>query len=372
MLETLLLVVWLVAFATLLINLLALPGLREDAPTDGALESVVIPARNEAQDIEKTVRAMLAQTYRALEVIVVNDRSTDDTGAILESIRDPRLTVMHGAEPPAGWLGKPWALHQGSVAAKGELLLFVDADIVYRPEAVAGLIDVLERRKVAMAALMPHFAMRGFWENVLLPQLAVLAYMFVPLWLANTTRFVRLGLGAGAGNLIRRDVYQAIGGHEVLRDAVVDDVALGRLVRRHRERTLVVRAERFAEVRMYRGFREVWDGFTKNTFASLGRSYVVAILALPVGFVVHILPYTLALTGSAVSIATVAVISVTRLVLFLVLRYSVLSALFAHPLMMGVWLGILIRSTWRTGVRGELAWRGRTYDAAQTRFGADR
>ena len=125
------LVVWVLAFARTLLNLATVPRLSADAhPSHEPLVSIVIPARNEARVIERTIRALLAQDYSALEVIVVSDRSTDDTAAIARSIADPRLIVVDGEEPPSGWLGKPWALHQGSGLARGEMLLFVDADLI--------------------------------------------------------------------------------------------------------------------------------------------------------------------------------------------------------------------------------------------------
>src|SRR5205814_5609801 len=118
---------WAFSLATTILNLVLIPKLRVSRQASGVRVSIIIPARNEARTIEQTVRFMLAQTYRDLEVIVVDDRSTDATGAILDSIADPRLIVIHGAELPDGWLGKPWACFQGSQRASGELLLFVDA-----------------------------------------------------------------------------------------------------------------------------------------------------------------------------------------------------------------------------------------------------
>jgi len=115
------LIAWLLAFFRTLLNLLSTRFLPAAASDDGTLVSVVIPARDEARTIERTIRAMLAQTHRNLELIVVDDRSADQTGTIADGIalEDPRLRVIHGEEPPLGWLGKPWALHQGSARASG-------------------------------------------------------------------------------------------------------------------------------------------------------------------------------------------------------------------------------------------------------------
>ena len=301
----------------------------------------------------------------------MDDRSTDSTGAILSSIDDPRLIAIRGEEPPAGWLGKPWALHQGSVRASGELLLFVDADVLYQPPAVAAAVARLEESGAALTSLFPKLGMHGFWEHIAMPNLAVFAFMVLDVWVSNRTRTPMLAIGGGPGNLVRRDIYDAAGGHEALRDAVVDDVALARLIRRSGHRTEVVRADDLVYVRMYRGLRQVVDGFTKNCFATFGRRYVMTLVMFLLSIVLHIYPYAAALTGDAAAIATVIVISASRLVLFSSLGYRLDNALFGNPLMVLLWMWILIRSTWITGVRRRLHWRGRMYDASRTRFGAD-
>jgi chlorobactene glucosyltransferase len=330
-----------------------------------------VPARDEERMIGRAVRALLAQNYPALEVIVVNDRSVDATGAILGAIDDPRLVVVKGDDPPAGWLGKPWALHQGSLRARGELLLFVDADVLYEEGTVAAAVAAIEARGPAMIALFPRFVMHGAWEHIAMPNLPLTAFIALPLWLANRTRIRVLGIGGGPGNLVRRDAYDAAGGHEALRDAVVDDIALARLVRRAGLRTEIVRAADFVSVRMYHGLREIVDGFTKNFFATLGRSYLAVAAAAVLMPLMWIAPYAGALAGNRIWLAALAVMTLLRVILFAALGYSMVSALFGALPMALVWLWILARSTWKTGIRRQLHWRGRTYDASRTRFGAD-
>ena len=366
------LIAWAATFLRTLLNLKLIPRLPADAPDDGPRLSVIIPARNEERRIEQTIRALLAQTYRNFEIVVVDDRSTDRTPQILASLADPRLRIVGGEEPAAGWLGKPAALHLGSRHATGELLLFIDADIIYAPQGIAAAVQMYRRAGVSMLALLPHIEMRGFWENVAMPMLATTVYSFLPLWFSNRTRFSLLGIGGGTGNMIARADYDAIGGHDALKDAVIDDVALARLVRRRGRRSVAVRAEDFVSVRMYHGGREIAQGFTKNVFVVLGRSYVATIVLAILGQIFHVWPYFLALAGDVLGIIIVALITTTRLILFTALRYPLLSALFAHPLMVLFWTWISFRSAWITGVKRQLPWRGRTYDATEARFGADR
>jgi chlorobactene glucosyltransferase len=370
----LLLAAWLLALGRTILNLLLVPRIRAVpllAPTP--LVSVIIPARDEERMIGRTVRAFLAQTWPSLELIVVNDRSTDATGAILAQLaaEDSRLIVIDNEEPPAGWLGKPWALHQGSLRARGELLLFVDADVLYEPEAVAAAVAHLQQSGAPMLSLLPRFVMHGFWEHIAMPNLAFFAYTVLPLWLSNRTRMPLLAIGGGTGNLIHRADYDAVGGHGSLRDAVVDDVALARLVRRSGRPTTVALADHLVSVRMYEGLGEVVRGFTKNGFAVVGRSYVWMIVFLALGFVLHVLPFLLALRGDIFAIAAVGVLTLVRVILFVALGYRLDNALFGHLPMIGVWFVIMLRSVWYTGIRRQLLWRGRTYDARRTRFGAD-
>ena len=367
------LVAWIATFFRTVLNLILVRRLPAGAPDDGPRISIIIPARNEERDIERTVRAFLAQSYRNLEIIVIDDHSSDATPSILARLDHPRLRVFRGEETPPGWLGKPWALHQGSRHATGEILLFVDADIIYdSPQAISRAVAGFRESGVAMIALLPKIEMVGFWENVAMPMLAIAALSFFPTWFANRSRIGILGIGGGTGNMILRSEYDAIGGHEALKDAVIDDVGLARLTRRSGRRTVVWRGDDVLSVRMYHGGSEIVRGFTKNIFVVLGRSYVSTVVWFVLGVLFHILPYGLALAGDVVAMATVATLTATRVVLFRSLRYPLGYALLAHPLMIAFWGWISLRSAWIVGVRKQLAWRGRMYDPAQTRFGADR
>ncbi len=367
LLSIIILIFWILAFARTLLNLALTPRLSSRLPRRFPRVSVIIPARDEERTIERTVRAFLAQTYPEVEIVVVNDRSVDRTGEILA--RFETILVVHNEEPPPGWLGKPWALHQGSHHATGELLLFVDADVIYEPDALTSAVAHLDTCDAALLSLFPRLEMHGFWEHVVMPNLAVFAFSFLPLWLANRTRIPLLAVGGGPGNLVRRQDYEAVGGHEPLKDAVVDDVALARLLRRGGRRTETVRAEDRITVRMYHGLAEILRGFTKNAFAVCGYNYFVAALFLSLAFVFHLLPFVLALAGNLFAIAAVAIIALTRVVLFASIGYRLDSALLGHPLMIGAWCWILLRSVWFTGIRRRLHWRGRTYDAGNTKFG---
>jgi glycosyltransferase involved in cell wall biosynthesis len=371
-LGSILIAYWALALLNTILNLLLIRRLRPGAIGRGPLVSIIVPARDEERAIEATVRALLAQDYPFLELIVVNDRSTDATGTILASIDDPRLTVIDNIEPPDGWLGKPWALHEGSRRAKGDLLLFVDADILYGPGALGAAVAEIERSGVTMLALFPHIEMQGVWENAAMANLTMFGFTFLPTWLGDRLRVTTLAIGGGTGNLIRRADYEAIGGHEALKAAVIDDIGLARHVRSSGRHTELVRADDLISVRMYHGLGEIVRGFTKNAFATMDRRYVFVTFGLLLALLVNVFPYLRAATGDRLAIVTIGLITLTRVILFLAVRYPLWSALLLHPLQVLIWTFIMARSMWITGVRRQLDWRGRSYDAGRTRFGAER
>ncbi len=366
----------------LLVNLLLIPRLSvaSRAPAGTAPRvSVVVPARNEERDIEAGVRSQLSQRYPDFEVIVVEDRSTDGTGAILERLsrENPRLRVLRGVEPPPGWLGKPHALAQGAAAASGELLLFVDADVRYDSRALSEAVSYLEARRLDFLVLLPRIEMRGFWENVLMPYLLV-AFFQAPGFLANWPRPRWIAAGGGAGNLVRRRVYDAVGGHAALRDSVVDDVRLGFTVKSAGHRFEVVRAEDRIAVRMYRGFREIFDGFTKNVaYIYRGAAGVVVFAMTALTLATALLPAAVLVSAAAgvsllpadVGLAAVglAVAVLARMVLAGALGDPLWPGL-ANPIMVSIWFGILVRSLYRRFVSKRLTWRGRHFEARRARF----
>ena len=364
------------------LNLRTMPRLsrpRRPDPPFWPRVSVVIPARNEERGIEEAVRSQLAQDYPDLEVIVVEDRSTDSTRRILERVarEDARLRVIDGVEPASGWLGKPHALHEGAVAATGAILLFADADVRYQRQTVREAVALLEAGRLDFLALFPGFEMRGFWENVLMPYIPV-TYFFGLGFLANSDRHRWIAAGGGAGNMVRRSAYEAVGGHAAMRNSVIDDVRLAMAVKRKGYRCRIARADDRVRVRMYRGFREIFDGFTKNaSFVFAGGFGLVFLLGTALTVTAALAPLA-ALCAAALGLPVAPGdirLAACAFVLGLLLR-AMLAALLSwpqwtawtQPLMAAAWGAIILRSLFWRFVRRELRWRGRRYDAVRARF----
>jgi len=371
------------AAVVLPVNLIAMPRLSRAAKglPAGPLPrvSAVIPARNEELEIERAVRSHLSQQYPDLQVIVVDDRSTDRTPAILAAVarEDPRLVVVTGGDLPEGWLGKPRALWEGAQVADGELLLFADADVRYDPRALREAVTALEGRGLDLIAFFPRLEMRGFWENVLLPYLSVGVFLGLG-FVATMRRFRGLALGAGVGNLVRRRAYDAMGGHAALRNSVIDDVHLAIAVKRAGFRVGAFRADDRIAVRIYRGFRGVWNGFTKNVawaFPGAGGVFLFA-------FTLVLLAISIAPTGALIAAAIGVslargdtLLAVAVLAGCVLVRASLAAALsdplwpaMTHPIMAAVWAGLIGRSLFHRFIRKRLTWRGREFDARSARF----
>ena len=273
-----------VAWATVLLWLVgalltwrSVRGHRALAPAPGQhltgapapLVSVLVPARNEEHRVlEEALRSMLAQDYGRLEVIAVNDRSTDLTGPILHALAraDARLRVIEGAEPPAGWLGKPHAMRQALAAARGEWVLATDADIIFEPAAVrTALAHALEHAYDALT-LLPRVVCLTFWERVFMPSFGWFMLTARPLARVNDPRR-KESLGIGGFFLIRRELLARHGGYDAVRDEVAEDLRLAEILKGAGARLRVEDGSVLVRTRMHATFGEIWEGFTRNLFA---------------------------------------------------------------------------------------------------------
>jgi chlorobactene glucosyltransferase len=250
-------------------------------PVDAPLISVCIPARNEERNIRACVEAVLAQDYPNLEIIVLDDRSTDKTPEILRDLfmesrsllRDIRqqaaeLHVLNGSDLPSGWAGKPHALFQAATVARGDWLCFIDADTFLTPIALSACFAKAIESKADMFTIMTFQILGSFWERVVMPLvMTALSVGFSPRKVNDPTR--KDAIANGQFILIKRSVYVAIGGHESVKNQIVEDKAISEQVKWNGYRLIVADGREAARTRMYTSLPEMWEGWTKNIYLGL-------------------------------------------------------------------------------------------------------
>ena len=242
--------------------------------------SIIAAARNEARGIEAAVTSLLRLDYPALEIVIVNDRSTDETGAILERLsnvvssgfsRHSPSKIVTITELPDGWLGKNYALQVGADSATGDLILFTDADIVFEPTTLRRAVALLEMQHTDHLAVIPDIDVPGVALNAFVAAFAVFFSMYARPWKVRDPRS-SAHIGVGAFNLIRREVYRAIGGHRAIAMRPDDDIKLGKLVKKHGFRQDVAVGRDLITVEWYASIGELVDGLMKNAFAGVDYS----------------------------------------------------------------------------------------------------
>ncbi len=351
--------------------------------------TILVPARNEECRIRACLTSLVAQEPPVREIILLDDRSGDRTAEIARDLgfrEEPgsRLRLIRGAELPEGWVGKNWACHQLSEDADpaSTHLLFTDADTIHSPGCVSAALDHALAVRADLLSLWPD-QITGTWSEKLVIPLGYLLFMaFQPFpflsWLqAKPERVARWGIpkerlamiGAANGQflLFRREAYRSLGGHEALKDHLVEDVAFGRRVAsRTGEGMRLVNADGIdlLRCRMYSGLAELWEGFSKNLRPVFEESHLSFMLFGVVIGGLFLLPFCLLPEAGLAPFVGIAVVLVMGMRLLLTLRFRTSWLGFiAHPF--GVALALLIAlNSWRLCLRRGIVWKGRVYSGA--------
>lgn len=234
--------------------------------------SAIIPARNEEANIARCVRSVASQRG-VREIIVADDHSEDATAAILEDLKKeiPQLRTIRLESLPPGWLGKTHAVETAARLAEGEWLLFTDADTEHLCGSLVVLLERAKSRQADLLSLSPGQLTPTWWEKAVIPQVYVRLARLYPFDLVNDRRSA-VAAANGQYLLIRRDVYERVGGHRAVSSAVLEDVELARRVKASGGRLLFVPGGQWVRTRMYRRFTEMWRGWTKNLYLLYGGS----------------------------------------------------------------------------------------------------
>ena len=326
----------------------------------GEAVSVLLPVRDEAHRVGPCVRALLAQErVPDLEVVVLDDGSRDGTPDVVRAGAgaDPRLRLVRGAPPPAGWLGKPYACAQLAAYARGSVLVFVDADVVLEPLAVAAAVTLLRTSGLDLVSPYPRQVAGSLAERLVQPLLQWSWLTTVPLRVAERSRRPSLAVANGQFLVVDGRAYARAGGHHAVRDEVLDDVALLRALERAGGRGVVVDGTGLGSCRMYEGWRELREGYAKSLWSAFGTpagaAAVVGGLALA-----YVAPAVAALRGSPVGLAGYLAAVAGRALAARRTGARAWPDALAHPLSVAL-VGWLTADSWRRRRSGTLAWKGR-------------
>lgn len=351
------------ALNTLLVRRLPVVG-EADRPVLEPV-SLLLPARNEEHNITEVVADLLAQTGLAdFEVIVLDDGSTDATYGALADFSDPRLRVVRGGTqpPPPGWLGKPWACHRLAERARGDVFVYVDADVRLAPNAVAGAIRLLRSERLSLVSAFPREEAESRMERLVQPMLAWAWLTFLPAQLSEALQAPSLGAANGQFVVVDASSYRRAGGHAAVRGKVIEDIELARSFRRAGESTTVVLGTELLTCRMYSGREELIAGYSKNVWAAFG-GLLGSVAVNAVLLFTYVLPALALISGNAEAMLAgllgVAAGVANRAVVARVAGDRVWPDSLAMPVSIGVTSWITAVSWWRHS-QGTNDWKGRS------------
>ena len=359
---------YLVAALDLLRGNRSVQALRDVPPFPGnnpARVSIIVPARNEQRNIRAALQSLLGLEYPDYELIVVDDRSEDSTGRILDEMAasSPRLKVIHIDRLPHGWLGKNHALWVGSRVASGELFLFTDADIVMEPTLLTRAVAFLEGNRLDHLAATPSMRMPTLFLSMFGASFIIFFSLFTRPWKARDPKSP-CHIGIGAFNLLRREVYYKVGGHETIRLRPDDDIKLGKIVKKGGFRQDVAYAPEFMAVEWYSSVAEVIKGLEKNAFSGADYNIPLVLAGSLFHIVCSIWPFlALFVVHGAVQIMYIAVIGLIVISFADSARFHRARAwhVIGYPLTTALFVFILLRTMLLNLVQGGIYWRGTFY-----------
>ncbi len=338
--------------------------------------SVLIPARNEGETLGGCLDGLLVQDHPIHEILVLDDRSEDNTAAIVDGVaeRESRVRRLEGGPLPGGWMGKNHALAQAARAATGEWLLFLDADVKLTPQAIGQALGEAEATGADMLSWFASLELRTFWERNLMPFVADFIVLFSPLHRVNDPADPQC-IANGQFILIRRTTYDLVGGHAAIRDSVIDDVSLARAVKFGGWPLRMVFAPELMRTRMYSTLGAIWSGWAKNMYPAMQRRPGVAAAAILYLLSTGVLPCLLA----PIALASIAVghwgafellslTAVAGIVAYRALIHRVDPNAYPwvygllHPLQAALLGGIIVDSMLQGAGWRRTRWKGRTYD----------
>lgn len=343
-------------------NLFIFPKLTlEETSANAPFISILVPARNEATVIARTVKLLLNQTYMNYEVIILDDKSEDNTGqlALEASQGDKRLKVISGIDLPNGWMGKSWACHHLAISAKGDILIFTDADVQWGENALNSIVTQMQTSQVDMLTVWSTQITETFAERLTVPLMGMVILGYLPTVMVHHSPFSIFAAANGQLMAWQKSVYEAIEGHKAVANNVLDDVSLAKIAKKNGYKIRMVDGNEQIKTRMYHNWQSVRDGYAKNILAGYG-----SVPALLLGAVFHwllfLVPYALLFIAEYRLFGLILIIAglTLRVVSAIFTKQRVIDALWM-PLTVLLFTIISMRSIyWH--YTGKVTWKGRT------------
>ena len=329
--------------------------------------SILIPARNEENNIEKCIKSIDFKKNFIKEVLVLNDSSTDSTEEILKKLSNKykKLKVIKGKKKPNGWTGKSFACFQLSQYAKSNLILFIDADTELKKNGPEKIINFMVNSKFTMVSAWPKIEMKSFSERILMPLLNFIVFTSFPTLISKNSDRASLGLAHGACILFYKKTYSNLNGHNLVKSSLFEDTDLSKKWRENGEKSYCINGMNIIKVRMYDGFSEIWKGFEKNSYPSFKNNlffitfhiFNLIIFNLPI---IYIPLYFLGIANNTALLGSGVIIIFIRIIFSVKFKQPLWSFLF-HSFAETIFLFISISSFLKYNFLGGIEWKDRKY-----------
>ncbi len=363
----------------LMLNLrnLRKPSAMSKVPQPAPLISILIPARNEENNIRKCLESLQKQDYPNFEILVLDDNSDDDTNIIVSEMaaKDSRIRLICGESLPDDWAGKPFACYQLARKAKGDWLLFVDADTTFAPHALRGTLALALELKTSLLSGFNHQIADSFPQKVVMPVFYFIILGWAPLWLLHNTRKPLPSVAIGQFLLFPREAYWRMGGHQVVKNRIVEDIWLGAEVTKRGGRHVAVDLSSVVSCHMYHNMREMWDGLGKSIYAVIAIAPLAIVVFAGLACVLYFAPYYFLLRGLITGQETFIwnILVILQIAIMLFMRWMLDSrfrepgvSMWFQPFGLLFYLLDVLYSGWRWATGAPVTWKERSYSKGTT------
>ncbi len=331
---------------------------------DQKLVSILIPARNEESNISKALLSAINQTYKNIEIIVIDDQSTDNTANIVQHIiqkyPNKKIKLYSGTPLPDGWNGKSWACYNLAQYAKGDFLLFIDADVVLNKYAISSSIDVMQRDNVDLLTVFPAQITKTIGEKILVSTfMDWLLAVFLPIRIANALYISSLSAACGQYMLFRKDAYHAIGGHACVGKNITEELEIAKTLKRNKYKVHLYITDDLVFCRMYKNFKTAFNGFANTFYAGTKMKTITFYIFVTTIFLAYIIPLLLVLvTKDTKFYIPILTIFIQTTFLSLMFKRSLIFNLIFYPVKIIVFFIVAITSHRRV-VTNKIIWKDR-------------